>query len=165
MRKNSLIIIPSYLPLDFPADYIKQTAKALIKNNHMIIYNCYGDATSQSYISYWVRFKKKRKIFSKQNNITIYTPLHIFPLVRFNAIKIINTWIDLLLLFFILFITKRISIKTKRILWTFQPESAAFIPCFKLFAITLYDCVDYYRGVPHYQLKKSSEEDRLIKSV
>ncbi|MFN4212867.1 MAG: glycosyltransferase [Microgenomates group bacterium] len=159
MMIKKIIIIPLHLPLNYPCDYIDQTAKVLSQKNTVILFDYYHQYS-------WKNLLKKNnlKIFLnsifnilKSKKLVYFRPFAIFPFQRFKIINKINQFFGYLLLSLIIEF-----IKKKAIIWQFFPLIKSFF-IKKLFKqIFIYDCVDYLDEKIH-EKKIINEEKTIIK--
>ncbi len=148
MIKNHRIIFLQTLPWNWTADFQKQTASILSKNNLIIVYSVNNQ---QSAIRFIISlFKKIYLLNHSQNNIIFHNQVIFFPNKRFTLLKKLNSWINYLYLF---------TVYKPSFLWTSDPRT--YIP-YKLINLfrqnkLLYDCSDY-----HWH--PNPREDQLIKT-
>lgn len=128
MFKNKLIIIPIEGPWDHSADFLRQTALTLSKNNLVYIYDHNNH--------YFFLKKNKKRIYPKYKNIIFYQVKYWFPLERFSFINRINRYLS-----FKIFM--RTISKKKKILWIFYPNYYDLAKIKSKNIIKIYDCVDY----------------------
>ncbi len=131
MIEQYTVIIPLHLPWDWSADFLRQTALTLAKNNNKVIIYLYHEG--QFFLK-----KKETSNYPKIKNITFHYPKYYFPLQRFSIIKEYNDK----LAFLLLVLREQFHSKGKKILfWTFDPMFYYLVPlCIGM--KTIYDCVD-----------------------
>lgn len=138
------IVMPLNVPLEFPSDYIKQTASVLRKRNTVVFFDFRSPISIFTLLrnNYQIRQVARgiRKIYSNQRKGDIFfRPLAILPFQRFQFIHTLNIHLGIFELRWLLAISRRKRV----ILWGFHPLTAHIIG--KLREIfSIYDCVDYY---------------------
>ncbi len=146
MFKNCLIIMPVTLPWNRSADYQRQTAKVLRRQNLVVAY-------LQEEAHFLLKRKRKTVGHEHINNVIFFTPRYIIPFRRFSVIDKLNQLLN------ILFVSWRYGSNRKKvILWIFDP-AFYFYPLLRVVnqkVTSLYDCVDY---VWH------RDEKKLIRAV
>src|SRR4030042_2170484 len=139
LLRDYLIIIGSTLPYDFPADYVKQTARILAKNNQVIVF-LWGESLSIKEILIKIFHENKLiKLIHKDGNIILFTPTHFLPFRRFEIIRQINLLLDVLLLKLYLRMKKYLS--KKRIAWIVNYELYQMPKYLGTSYFSIYDCV------------------------
>ncbi len=142
--KNSTIVIPLHLPLEYPCDYIDQTARILSKNNSVILFDYFHPYSWKQVLT----IANLRNLFDslfgmRRSKKTVYFRApSVLPFARFKQINALNARLGYFILSLILLIwNKRV------IVWQFAPLIKS-----KLFKkqFFVYDCVDYV----------NSEDDR-----
>lgn len=132
MLENYLIIMPIHLPWDWSADYQRQTAQVLSRNNLVVAYM----QENAHFILKWKNFN-----YPHERNVVFFTPRFIVPFRRFAAIDRLNQ------LFSILFISWWYGWSRKKItLWIFDPVFYFYPLLGKINkkVTSLYDRVDYH---------------------
>lgn len=143
MLKNKIIIIPIAEPWDHSADFLRQTALTLSKNNLVYIYD-------QN--NHYFFLKRGRKLnYPQHKNIIFYQVKYYLPFERLKFINKLNRHLS-----FKLFLRKH-STKDK-IIWFFYPQYSYFSKIKKKKTIKVYDCVDYYEG-------SQKKEQTMIENV
>lgn len=159
------IVMPLNVPLEFPSDYIKQTASVLRKRNTVVFFDFRSPISIFTLLrnNYQIRQVARgiRKIYSNQRKGDIFfRPLAILPFQRFQFIHTLNIHLGIFELRWLLAISRRKRV----ILWGFHPLTAHIIG--KLREIfSIYDCVDYYGQeiIEGRYLQKL--ENKLMRSV
>jgi len=151
MLINKTIIIPLSTPLDWSADYIRQTALVLKTHNKVIIY----DQTK----SHFFLKKIKAKGYPEIENVIIYQPEYLIPFRKFKFIEKLNR----ILSFYLLIYKYR---NKEKILWIFDPEYYDFAKIKAKKLVSLYDCVDFHSSInPRKERLIREKEKQLIKNV
>jgi hypothetical protein len=128
MIKNKLIIIPLEEPWDHSADFLRQTALTLSKQNLVYIYD-----QKQHYF-----FPKKNRvqIYPAHKNIIFHQVKYWLPFERFSFIDKINRHLS-----FKLFLLRHRQ--KNKIIWIFHPNYYDLPKLKDKKSISIYDCVDY----------------------
>ena len=152
MIKNKLIIIPLSSPWDWTADYLRQTAMVLAKENKVVIFD-----------DYKAKFFLKKKVENdskKFKNIEFPQINYFLPFVRFKFIEDFNRKLS----FFILI---RKYKKYEKIFWFFNPEDDRFLSLRDKRTKIIYDCVDYHVGslMGKSRLEREIRENKVLAGV
>lgn len=141
MITDRLIIIPFIIDFNWSADYQWQTAVLLAQKNTVVAY-CEFQRVKLLDIILW----KKRwpRMFSIRRRVYFYTPVDIFPFIRFSFIRALNSFINHTILLHWLHLSPT---QKKIILWGFHPGVADTDQQFPYPHTSVYDCVDYYRSL------------------
>lgn len=83
-------------------------------------------------------------MFAMRQHVYFYTPLDIFPFIRFAFVRKLNSLINHTILMWWLHMSLR---RKKIILWGFHPGVADTDRQFPYPHVSVYDCVDYYRSL------------------
>jgi len=128
MLKNKIIIMPLEGSWDHSADFLRQTALTLSKENLVYIYD-------QN--THYFFLKKNKKIsYPQHKNIVFHQVKYYLPFERFDLINNINRYLS-----FKLFI-KNLP-KKKKVLWIFYPNYYDLVQIADKNICKIYDCVDY----------------------
>ena len=142
MLKNKMIILPIDENWNHTADFLRQTAITLSKDNKVVIYD-----QKNAYFF----LKKATKInYPKYKNIYFHRVKYFLPLRRLDFLEKINRQLS-----FWLFIQK--NSKVNKILWIFYPNYFDLAQIKNKKMLNLYDCVDYNQF--------RDKEELLIKNV
>lgn len=167
--KEQTIVIPLFLPLDYPSDYVMQTARILSRNNHVIFLNLYKPeilSWRNLYQKKWTNlFKLIQKVRKNKPGITYFTPISPLPLQRINLINAFNhnSSVSIYQLRFILSF-----LNIKAIIWGFNPRMNLVVKHLGKNAIYLYDCVDHLgedqftKDLAQYEKELFSKVDLLV---
>ena len=128
MLKNKIIILPLEGSWNHSADFLRQTAFTLSKNNLVYIY----DQNNH----YFFLKKNKKKSYPHHQNIIFHHVKYYLPFERFKLIDKINRHLS-----FKIF-TKTLP-KKKKILWIFYPYYYDLAKIAAKSICKIYDCVDY----------------------
>lgn len=131
-----IIIIPLHLPLEYPCDYIDQTAKILSKKYSVILFDYYYPYSWKNLLEF-NNLKKLSDSFSdilKSKKIIYFRAPAILPFSKFKIIVNLNKKLGYLILSVFLWILKR-----RVIVWQFYPLLLKKI--FRNY-IFVYDCID-----------------------
>lgn len=142
MLKNKIIILPLEGSWDHSADFLRQTAFTLSKNNLVYIY----DQNNH----YFFLKKNKKKSYPHHQNIIFHQVKYYLPFERFKLIDKINRHLS-----FKIF-TKTLP-KKKKILWIFYPYYYDLAKIAAKSICKIYDCVDYNEN--------QKQEEALIDNV
>ncbi len=146
MKKNTVVIIPSIIPWNFTADFVRQTALELSRKRiKVFIYNINQKPFKLNDILHG-----KKLITSYNKYINFVKTFHLFPLERYSEIYKFNAG-----LFFILFLIYiRLFFRSyKLILWLQHPQFFWINQLVKKFNIrckVLYDYLDYFIKDPNF---------------
>lgn len=133
---NNLIIIPFNFPLNWSADYEKQTAFELSKKNTVIAFLVGEGKSIKQFISNPI------KVFQKHNtNLYFYRPPYILPFQRFNVISKINFYLASLMVQQIILLNHSWANKP-RIYWSFSLQHSVLPNYFGKAYFKIYDGVD-----------------------
>ena len=128
MLKNKIIIMPLEGSWNHSADFLRQTALTLSKENLVYIYD-------QN--THYFFLKKNKKIsYPQHKNIVFHQVKYYLPFERFDLINKINRYLS-----FKLFI-KNLP-KKKKVLWIFYPNYYDLVQIADKNICKIYDCVDY----------------------
>lgn len=161
IHDNYIFLLVSNLPWNWCADYVKQTANQLSKDNKVFVL-LWHDAVSLKEI---IKKHKKINLFKKvKDNLSLYIPIHFVPFRRFKCIQKINYLINVLVLKTILnFSNFR---KSKKVLWIFSPEFYSLPKIMGKFWFSIYDCVEYISSFKkELDNEIRNKEINLIKNV
>jgi glycosyltransferase involved in cell wall biosynthesis len=133
---NLTIIIPLHLPLDYPCDYIDQTAKILAKKNTVILFDYFFPYSWKNLLD----FNNLKKLFYsfsdilKSKNKVYFRAPAILSFSKLEIIISLNKKLGFFVLAIFLWLLKR-----KVIIWQFYPLLLK-----KLFKdqTFIYDCID-----------------------
>jgi len=142
MLKNKIIILPLEGSWNHSADFLRQTAFTLSKNNLVYIY----DQNNH----YFFLKKNKKKSYPHHQNIIFHQVKYYLPFERFKLIDKINRHLS-----FKIF-TKTLP-KKKKILWIFYPYYYDLAKIAAKSICKIYDCVDYNEN--------QKQEEALIDNV
>jgi len=165
MKRRIVILFPN-IPSNWSTDYPYQTANELIKKGYVVVLFRYQGSRSLKELI----LETKKFHWWKKQRTQLYEifPVDIIPLKRFPLIHEINYWINIFTCIIWLYIRYRNKIDTKKkpILWFFSPV-VSLRNAFCRFFVTLYDCVDYFRGDPLFTKKQKTmfiqQENELIR--
>jgi len=162
--REHLVIVGSFLPFSFSTDYVQQTCQVLSRNNTVVVF-LWGDAlTFKEMLTQRVFIKTLSNIVWEERSITLFMPIHYIPLRRFEYVRQVNLFLNVLLLRFYL-LTKHLF-RSKKVLWIFNYELYNLPAFMGNSYISLYDCVDYVSSLDvaiHEDFKR--KEIRLIQHV
>ncbi len=162
---NSVIVIPCNAPWEWSTDYINQTARLLSKTNTVICI-FWLDALS---IREHIFSATKKPVFFKQiePGILGYYMIHLLPFRRFDYIYSLNISLNLFVVKAYIYLLNLQRKFAKKIIWFFDPVCYPVILQFSQAWISVYDCIDYFRGSILLSRKQKKqlilEEDVLIK--
>lgn len=129
MIKNKIVILPLEGEFAHSADFLRQTAVTIAKNdNQVYIYNL-------NLSHFWLK-KKPLADYPNHLGITFHAPKYYLPLRRFSIIEKLNRLIS-----FWLFVNS-FGAKEK-VLWFFYPNHFDIATISSLNCTKIYDCVDY----------------------
>jgi len=156
LLENSTVIIPLHLSLEYPCDYIDQTAKILSKNSS-IIYFDYHRPYSWKNLLRLNNLKSLLSSFidiSKSKKIVYFRAPSILPFSKSKIITNLNKKIGFFILSIILWFLKK-----RTIIWQFSTliKNKVFKDQF-----FIYDCVDY-KNSEDEDKKYFSDEAKLFK--
>lgn len=157
--KNKIITIPLHLPLNYPCDYIDQTAYFLSQKNTTILFDYYHQYSWKSLLrkTNLKNFLNSISDILKSKKLIFFRSVAIFPFQRFKIINKINQFLGYLLFSLII----SLFAKKKVIIWQFYPLIKSFF-IKKLFRqIFIYDCVDYLDEKIHGK-KIINDEKKII---
>jgi len=143
--KSLTVIIPLHLPLEYPCDYIDQTAKILSQNNSIIFFDYHCPYSWKSLL----KFNNLKTLIdsfisiSKSKKTIYFRAPSILPFSKSKIITDLNKKIGFFVLSFILWVLKK-----KTIIWQFSTLIRNKIFENQFF---IYDCIDY---------KNSEDEDK-----
>jgi glycosyltransferase involved in cell wall biosynthesis len=133
-RKN-LICIPFHAHLDDGCDYVEQTVGILAKTNIVV------GITLGNPINWFSFIMNHKQLIEHKWNAILVHPLSFIPGQRFQRVKIINYWINAVIIKLV--ITMKYP-QYNKLLWIFEPLYAPiFLNIFSTWE-SLYDCVDYF---------------------
>jgi glycosyltransferase involved in cell wall biosynthesis len=154
--ENSTVIIPLHLPLEYPCDYIDQTAKILSKNNSVVLFDYFRPYSWKEMLninnlkdfvnSCFNIFRSKRVIYFRSPSI--------LPFTSSKKISNLNKKLGFFVLSFILRLLDK-----NTVLWQFSTLIKAKVFKKQFF---LYDCVDYKNSVDATK-KYLAEESEIFK--
>lgn len=142
MIKDKIIIMPLESSWDHSADFLRQTALTLSKNNLVYIY----DQNNH----YFFLKKNKKCSYPRYQNIIFHQVKYFLPFERFTFVDKINRYLS-----FRIF-SKNIQ-KKQKFLWIFYPNYWNLTKIANKSMIKIYDCVDYSED--------QEKEKLLIKQV
>lgn len=123
MLHKYLIVIPFDIPWDWPADYMKQTASRLSKEN-LVVCLFWNEAIS---LQEHMRRRQPLIIMERVSPALYhYRGVHFLPFRRLMFIQRCNLVINMLLLNVILFYLKHSQSIYKSIFWFFRPKFFAW---------------------------------------
>ena len=138
------IVMPLNVPVEFPSDYIRQTASVLQLKNSIILF----DFRYPISIFSLLRNAQHRQLFiqnirtilsNKKKGEIFFRPIAIIPYQRIHFIYTLNVKVGIFTLRWLLAISNRKNI----ILWGFHPLAALLLGKLRE-TLSIYDCVDYY---------------------
>lgn len=152
MIKNKLIIFPSATPWDWTADFLRQTALVLAKNNQIIVYD--------QLRAHFFAQRKMKQIYPQLKNIKFVQPQYFIPGRRWTLIENINRQLS----FWLLLFKHR---HQEKIVWFFEPEHHYLAHLKVGRTLSLYDCVDFHSATSLVEESKriANNEVNLIKQV
>lgn len=143
---NKVFLVISQSSYNAGCDYALQTVNFL-KKKSAVVFVLFGEPLR------WRDFlwsKKRKKIFSKEKNLTIVRPFFFIIGNRFQLIRNINCFINSLFLRLYLQIAYR---QKDKHIWFFEPDYAdIFLIIFSRF-LKIYDCVDFFPFFSEYSKK------------
>lgn len=141
--RNCLIIIGTNLPYNYPTDYVKQTAKILSKNNHVIVISWQNPLSLKEIL---LQRKKQHIIIPVTKKTILFNPLNFLPFKRFALIQKLNLRINSIILkiWIKLFLKKPSTGFKSKILWLFSPCLYELPKVMGNGYKSLYDCVESY---------------------
>lgn len=159
--KEKVVLIPLHLTLNYPCDYIDQTAKILSKKNLVILYDFNNLVSWKKIINlkkHFLIIKKNLKLIKNKNKGIVYfqSPA-LLPFQKNSIISSVNKLLGFIFISFLLIIFKK-----KVILWQFFPLITSKLIKLIFNQKFIYDCVDYLDIEIHGQ-KVINEEKKLIK--
>ncbi|MFZ6035466.1 MAG: glycosyltransferase [Patescibacteria group bacterium] len=155
--KNSTIVIPLHLPLEYPCDYIDQTARILSKNNSVILFDYFHPYSWKQVLSIAnLRNLLDSLLAMRRSKKTVYFRApSVLPFARFKKINALNARFGYFILSLVLSIWNK-----KVIVWQFAPliKSKFFKKQF-----FVYDCVDYVNSEDNRK-GYLIEEEKLLRT-
>lgn len=151
MLKNKVIIIPLVTDWDWTADYIRQTARVLEKDNQVIVYDQHDS-------SFFLKTNLKKE-YPKYEHISFIQPRYYIPGRRFKCVDRLNQQVSFLLL-----LLKYLF--QQKVVWIFDPE-LFYLTQIRVFGQkNIYDCVDFHSSLDRKRDKViRSNEVKLITNV
>jgi len=142
--KQPIILILTHLPWEWSSDYVNQTALELSKHSVVVCFDWPGALSIREIIrtgawSTMVRTPAPRLLFLRG--------VHVLPFRRFRRV---TDWNMRFSAYFLRVILRILCIRYatgKRIVWFFDPGLFRFAHLIRN-AVTVYDCVDYWRRDP-----------------
>jgi glycosyltransferase involved in cell wall biosynthesis len=135
--KNATIILLCNQPWDWSADYCRQTALVLAKQNNILCY------LALEPIRFRQIFSSPYPVVKKQSQrLWFYHPVQLCPLQRFAIVQLINERLNILLVTAFVCLAGWCKVKRK-IIWVFDQMFSRFITYVPKSYRVLYDCVDY----------------------
>ncbi len=138
--KNFLVIIPLHLPLDYPSDYVNQTARILAQYNKVILFDF-------RYPYSWKLLFKEGKIktffyslvqfFNRHAGLVYFRPIGLIPYQKFDLIYKLNLYLGMIQFRILTRLLQR-----KVLVWGFDPIILDVIKTIGK-NISVYDCVDF----------------------
>jgi len=147
LSKKRIFIIMLSTPWNWSADYIRQTAIFLSKNNKVILYDQTG--------SYFFIKKKKAKAYPQLHNIRFHRPKYYLPFRRLKLIEKLNRKLS----FYILL--KKYS-RQEKILWIFDPEDYDFSKVKMNNLTSIYDCVDCHSVLDEKEDEIMRKKEKIL---
>jgi glycosyltransferase involved in cell wall biosynthesis len=161
--KHSLIIIPFHLPWVWPADFMRQTATILSRDNTVLCLLMDEPVFFRAILAEGVCGTIMQK---RAKGLWTMRFVHIVPFGQLPVVHEINTYLNLLYIKIFAWMLSHRKRVAKRIFWTFSPKFAPYIHMFSGSYTTLYDCVDYvWDPVPATNAFLRKQEQKLISSV
>lgn len=156
---RAVVIIPFHLPWNWPADFMKQTAERVSRENLVVCYLAHERCSFRDLM----RLRAPRSPAQRvANNIWLIRPFFILPFERFPFVHKANHAINLYVISLLLFILYPSS---KKVLWIFDC-TLAYIRKYLMGFFVLYDCVDFvWDKNTAMKIKKESDELDLMKSA
>jgi hypothetical protein len=159
---NAFIIIPFHFSWDWPADYLKQTAIELSKNNTVW---CFLGVEQ-------IRLKDifhtpQQILFRKSPSLWLFRPIQIIPFERFETVRRLNMFLNMVFFQICILVYSRTEyVNYQKIVWICNYMYYFFVDYIMGNHTLLYDCVDVIsdlRNQDNYQATK--QEDRLIQKA
>ena len=143
--KNSLIVIPFNAHLDDVCDYAEQTIRLLAKSNATLGV-ALGNPLSlyRDFGAIW-----RGKFFVTQWGARVLRPVMIIPFQRFELIKRMNFFLN------IVAINSWLLFRPQpKILWFFEPRYLSLFLRFSIFKLSVFDCVDYFSAYENWHAEQ-----------
>jgi len=158
--RDYLVIVGSFLPFSFSTDYVQQTCQVLSRNNTVVVF-LWGDAlTFKEMLTQRVFIKSLSNIVLEDRGVTLFMPIHYIPLRRFEFVRQVNLFLNVLLLRLYL-LTKHL-LRPKKVLWIFNYELYNLPTYMGNSYVSLYDCVDFVSSLNPEILADIKRKERLL---
>lgn len=126
---------------NWSADYVRQTCFELSRRGKVYCFVWYNTLSIKEYL---LSKEKKQVIFTSRKNILVFQPLYWIPFKRFEIIRELNFYLNLVLFYFIFFLDFGFFDKSK-ITWIFHPNFATILPFAKCMKSKIvFDLVDNF---------------------
>ncbi len=158
--KQSVIVIPFHLPWAWKADFMRETATTLARDNTVV---CLLTAEPVFFRTIFVEAIRGKIIKKFSERLWLMRPIHFIPLGQFATIQRLNMYINLFCVKSYIRILSFRGAFINKTLWVFSPKFTPYLRLFLNSYTILYDCVDYvWDPSPVVNEKVRREEDELI---